>query len=210
MRITTDYQNLNQSDYQSLNHTPENHSHQVTEHIFEHQVKRSVQGGMSALDNKNTPGVIYEPSSSTQKQKEPEGSLLSQAVRSGKDFLKKIWGPTKEELALSQERTVEAGAEKLNPYPSRKRKNPLAPFVREFKKRVIHVTTGFFHFQSGSSGLPKENKKKKPPEHVIVENVKLELHTDPTYSEHLLDSYDRTGAYVPLASQAPKKSSQEE
>lgn len=210
MRITTDYQNRNQSDYPNLSNAHENHSHHVTEHVFEHRTKTSVQGGLSALDNENTPGVIYEPTFSTETLKEPEESFLLQAVRSGKDFLKKVWGPTKEELALSQENSMAAGMEKLNPYPSLKRKNPLAPFVREFKKRVLHVTTGFFHFQSGSSGLPKESKKKKPPERIVVENVKLELHTDPTYSEHLLDSYDRTGAYVPLASQAPKKSSRQE
>ena len=162
------------------------------------------------MDNENTPGVIYEPSFSPETIKEPEESLFSQAVRSGKSFLKKIWGPTKEELALSQEKTAEAGAEKINPYPPEKRKNPLAPFVREFKRRVIQVTTGFFHFQSGSSNLPKENKKKKTPERVIVENVKLELHTNPADSKHLLDSYDRTGAYAPLASQAPKKTSHTE
>lgn len=180
---------------------PTTHTHHVTEHLFNSPDPKPKEGGMSAKSGEDL-GVIYTPSETTQVPEEASVNLLQQALDTGKDMLKKFWGPSKAELEAMQTEDSKLAAEKISPYPGSvdKKENVPSLFTRA-KVKIIDFATNLFHFMSGKSFSTKQEQKREKPKQVVIENVKLDLHTDMPNTGHLLDSYDRTGAYAPLSTQ---------
>jgi len=140
---------------------------------------------------------------------EANASLLSQAISSGKDALVKFWGPSKAELEAAQNGQEEVGnLEKISPYESEQSRVSLPKkLATRAKVKIVNLATGLFHFMSGKQFQAKqEAPKKEKPKQIVIENVRVDISAEGlAESSHLLDSYDKSGAYSVLSTQTAKK-----
>lgn len=136
-------------------------------------------------------------------------NMISQAISNGKEALLKFWGPSKAELEAGSRGEEGIGnLEKLSPYQVENKALSLPrKLVTRAKVKIVNLATGLFQFMSGKKQFEarQEEQKREKPKHVVVENVHVDISSEGmAQSSHLLDSYDKSGAYSSIGSQARK------